>query len=73
MKTWKVGDHIELPEHDGMASKWIEKILWRPNNKGYTFYEKLEILDPAKEWCIILFNDGTWENGSTLKHATKKS
>jgi len=63
MATYKIGESVYFPEHDGLHKKTIAKILWRENNRGTVYFEKKEILAPALEWCIILLDTGEWING----------
>lgn len=62
----KIGDKVEISEHDGIYTKTIESIFWREKNKGNNAVEKIELLYEAKDWCIVLFTDKTWVHGSEL-------
>jgi len=63
MTTYKVGENYHFPEYNGIISKRIERILWRENDRGTVYFEKEAVLEPALQWCIVLFDTGEWING----------
>lgn len=73
MRTYKLGECLHFPEHDGIYRKQITKILWRENNRGTVYFEKDEILEPALSWCIVLFDTGEWLNGNELPKNLKSN
>lgn len=63
MKTYKVGETYNFPEHDGIHTKVISKILWSHKGSGGEYSEKIDVLETALEWCLVLFEDGSWIYG----------
>jgi hypothetical protein len=70
MKTLKIGDTLEFAEHDGIYKKKIVNIIWKEGGKLNTgkneLREKDEILLPAVEWSLLLFDDNTYAYGNEL-------
>lgn len=66
MKTISIKQVIDFPEHDGIHGKTVKAILWSEKGKGETYYPKDTVLLPALEWCIVLFDDGTYCNGTDI-------
>jgi hypothetical protein len=64
--SYKVGDWLEVVKHDGLYEVQIERIIWKEKgtkSSAFIWYEKDEVLNAAAEWCIFLFNNGTWSEG----------
>jgi hypothetical protein len=66
MKTVSVGQVIDFPEPDGIHGKTVKAILWSEKGKGETYCPKDTVSISALEWCIVLFDDGTWYTGADI-------
>jgi len=70
MKILKIGDTLEFAEHDGIYKRKIVNIIWKAggkfNNGNNDLYEKEEILLPAVEWALFLFDDNTYSYGKDI-------
>ena len=66
-----IGDTVTFPEHDGMISRKVYSIFWREKNRRLEGREKQSVLLPALDWCVVLFQDGTWFPGDMVKPLIK--